>query len=151
MAMPSNVNASQAMPFPARAIGLACLIPFTLGALAVCLAPEIRAEAAAALIVYGAIVLSFLGGIRWGFAVLEGGQARWTAYGLSAIPSLMAWIGALCGGPDGLGILALALTVWFFVERAAPPALPLPAWYGRLRGVLTTIATLSLGLAAFSW
>ncbi|MBT3069491.1 DUF3429 domain-containing protein [Rhodomicrobium sp. Az07] len=151
MPMPSNVKASQAMPFPARAVGLACLLPFAMGALAVCLAPEIRAEAASALIVYGAIVLSFLGGVRWGFAVLEGGQASWSAYGLAAIPSLMAWIGALWGGPDGLAILALALAMWFFVEKAAPPALPLPAWYGRVRGVLTAIATLSLGLAAFSW
>ncbi len=151
MSLQTNMKASQSMPVPARAMGLAGLLPFTFGALAVCFAPEIRAEAASALIVYGAIVLSFLGGVRWGFAMLEGGEGSWSAYGLSAIPSLLAWIGALTSGPEGLIILALALVLWFFAERANPPSLPLPAWYGRVRGVLTAIATVSLSAAAVSW
>jgi hypothetical protein len=147
----TNMKASQAMPVPARAFGLLGLAPFTLGALAVCFAPEIRAEAATALIVYGAVALSFLGGVRWGFAVLEGGKGSWSAYGFSGIPALLAWIGALSGGPEGLAILAIALVGWFFVERATPPSVPLPAWYGRVRGMITAVATLSLAAAALSW
>jgi hypothetical protein len=147
----TNVKPPQAMPFPAGALGFLGLVPFALGALAVRYMPEIRAEAASALIVYGAIALSFLGGVRWGFAVLEGGEGSWSAYGLSAVPLLMAWAGALTGGPDGLAILALAVVFWFFVERAAPPSLPLPAWYGRVRALVTAIATLSLAAAALSW
>jgi hypothetical protein len=147
----TKMKASQGMPVPAAAFGVLGLVPFTLGALAVCFAPEIRAQAATALVVYGAVALSFLGGVRWGFAVLERGEGRWSDYGISTIPALLAWIGALSGGPEGLLILAFALVVWFFVERAAPPSLPLPAWYGRVRGTITAVATLSLAAAAMSW
>ncbi len=151
MLLQTNMKSPQAMPIPAQTIGLLGLLPFAVGALAVCLAPEIRAQAATALIVYGAVALSFMGGVRWGFAVLEGGEGSWSAYGLSAVPSLLAWVGALTGGPEGLFILALALVFWFFAERATPPSVPLPAWYGRVRGMITAIATLSLAAAAMSW
>jgi hypothetical protein len=147
----TNMKTRQGMPLPARTMGLLGLVPFTAGALAVCFAPEIRAQAATALIVYGAVALSFFGGVRWGFAVLEGGEGSWSAYGLSAVPTLLAWAGALTGGPEGLAILALALVFWFFAERAAPPALALPAWYERVRGMVIAIATLSLAAAAMSW
>lgn len=149
--MQFNVKAAGTMPLPARLLGFAGLVPFAFGALAVCFQPDIRAEAAVALIVYGAVVLSFLGGIRWGFAIMEGGEAGWDAYGLSVLPSLMAWVASSIGGPDGLLILATALAVWFFIEQAAPPAIALPRWHVRLRGTLTAIATFSLAAAAVSW
>ncbi|MGO8955169.1 MAG: DUF3429 domain-containing protein [Rhodomicrobium sp.] len=142
---------SQAMPLPARTLGMAGLIPFALGALAVNFAPEIKAEAAATLLYYGAVILSFLGGIRWGFAVLEAEKASWAAYGLGVAPSLVAWFAAVAGGPGGLLVLAVAFAVWFFIERAAPPSLALPSWYMRLRAGLTVFAVLALAAAAFSW
>ncbi len=151
MSLQTNIKAPQAMPVPARTIGLLGLLPFTAGALAVCFAPELRAAAASALIVYGAIALSFLGGVRWGFAVIEGGEGSWSAYGLGAVPSILAWVGAVTGGPEALFILALALVFWFFAEPATPPSLPLPSWYGRVRGMITAVATLSLAAAALSW
>ncbi len=145
-----DTKPSPDMPLPARILGLAGLIPFALGALAVTFAPEIKAEAAATLLLYGAVVLSFLGGIRWGFAVLEGEKAGW-AYGLSVVPLLAAWFAAIVGGPGGLVVLALAFAVWFFVERSAPPSLALASWYMRLRAGSTVFAVLSLAAAAFSW
>jgi hypothetical protein len=151
MTLQFNAKGAPPMPAAARAFGIGGLIPFAGGAFAVCFAPEIKAQAATALIVYGAVILSFLGGIRCGFAVLEGVSASWEAYGLSVIPSLIGWIGALIAGPEGLLILAVALAIWFFTERTMPPALPLPRWYLPLRGLLTAIATLSLIAAAIFW
>src|SRR5208282_5305713 len=110
-----DTKPSRAMPLPARVLGVAGLIPFALGALAVNFAPEIKAEAAATLLLYGSVILSFLGGIRWGFAVLEEEKAGW-AYGLSVVPSLAAWFAAIVGGPGGLLVLAAAFAVWFFIE-----------------------------------
>jgi hypothetical protein len=146
-----ELKAAKDTPDPARTFGLVGLVPFAGGALAVCFAPEIKAQAATALIAYGAVILSFLGGIRWGFAVLEGRRAGWTAYGLSVIPALIAWVGAVSVGPEGLLILALALALWFFAERATAPALPIPAWHIRLHAALTAIASLSLFAAAILW
>jgi hypothetical protein len=72
----------------AWALGLAGLIPFVALALLVALNPRIKEEAASALLAYGAIILSFLGGIRWGFTVLEEGTAGFKAYGrASFLPS----------------------------------------------------------------
>jgi hypothetical protein len=138
-------------PVAAWALGLAGLIPFVALALLVALNPRIKEEAASALLAYGAIILSFLGGIRWGFTVLEEGTAGFKAYGLSVVPSLVAWVAALSGGPGGLLILALALGLWYAVEYGAPPSITLPGWYLRLRLLLTAIAALSLAVAAVSW
>jgi len=142
---------AQAVPLPPRVLGVAGLIPFALGALAVSFAPEIKAEAAAALLAYGVVILSFLGGIRWGFAMLGGEERSWAAYGASIVPSLAAWLGAIAGGPEGLLVLTVALGLWFFVERAAPPSLPLPSWYMRLRAGFTAFAVLSLAAASYYW
>ncbi len=151
MTLQSGTTPVGGMPIPARVLGIAGLIPFLLGALAVGFAPEIKAEAASALLAYGAIILSFLGGIRWGFAVLEGSKAGWAAYGTGVLPSLAAWLGVLTGGPAGLLVLAVALALWYLLESALPPAFPLPAWYLRLRGALTAVAVLALAAAAFLW
>jgi Protein of unknown function (DUF3429) len=151
MTLHINTKKPQAMPAAASVLGFAGLVPFVALALVVAFNPENKPDAAAALLVYGAVILSFLGGVRWGFAVLEGSEASWTAYGLSVVPSLVAWIAALGGGPAGLLILALAFALWYGLEYAAPPALALPGWYLRLRGLLTLIATLALAFAAFSW
>jgi hypothetical protein len=151
MTQQTGTKTARVIPLPVRVLGIAGLIPFAVAAFAISSAPEIKPEAAAALLAYGAVILSFLGGIRWGFAVLEGDRAGWTAYGTSAAPALAAWLGVVGGGPGGLLLLAAALTVWFFVERAAPPCLTLPPWYLRIRGGLTAAAALSLIAAAFSW
>jgi hypothetical protein len=151
MTLHVNTKASHTMPAAARALGVAGLIPFVGLALLVAFSPEIKGEAATGLLIYGAVILSFLGGIRWGFAVIEGDQAGWSGYGLSVVPSLFAWVAALWGGPAGLLLLALSLAAWFGYEYSAPPAITLPAWYMRLRGLLTAIAVLSLAFAAFSW
>ena len=147
----SGTKTSQDLPLPARLLEIAGIVPFAIGALGVGLAPEIKSEAAHALLLYGAVSLSFLGGIRWGFALLEGEEAGWSAYGLSIAPALAGWLGAASGGPGGMLILAIALGIWLFAERAAPPSLPLPRGYIRLRGALTAVAILSLVAAALYW
>lgn len=54
------------VPCSAWLLGLAGLIPFVTAAGIVWFDPENRNEAVSAITAYGAIVLSFLGGIRWG-------------------------------------------------------------------------------------
>ncbi len=146
-----SVKPADTTPLPALVLGIAGLIPFSAGAAAVCFSPEIKAEAAVALLLYGAVILSFLGGIRWGFAVLEGENSGWGAYGASITPSLIAWLAALNTGPAGLLILAIALALWFFAERAIPPLLQIPGWYIPLRAALTAFAVFMLVAAAFCW
>ena len=147
-----DIKPGEAIPLAPRVLGIIGVTPFAIGALAAAFTPEVKPETGAALLAYGAVILSFLGGIRWAFAVLEDGEAGWSAYSMSVLPILVAWLGAAAGpGPVGILILAIALGLWYFAERAAPPAIVLPGWYMRQRGMLTAIAVLALIIAAIAW
>jgi hypothetical protein len=141
----------EAIPLAPRVLGIIGVTPFAAGALAAAFLPAVKPEAAAALLAYGAVILSFLGGIRWGFAVLEDGEAGWSPFSMSVLPSFVAWFGYAAGGPVGLLILAIALGLWYFAERAVPPSIALPGWYMRQRSILTAIAVFALVVAALAW
>jgi hypothetical protein len=132
-------------------LGIIGVTPFVIGALAMGFLPEVRPEAARVLLVHGAVILTFLGGIRWGFAVLEDGEGGWSPFSMSVLPILVAWFGAALGTSVGLLILSIALGLWYLAERAAPPSIALPGWYMRQRGMLTAIAVLALIVAALAW
>ena len=55
----------------ATALGIAGLIPFAAGA-ALALLSDDAAAARAALLAYGAVILSFLGAVHWGLALASG-------------------------------------------------------------------------------
>jgi hypothetical protein len=125
-----------ALPF----IGLACAMPFLVGA------P--RNLAADALVAYGAVILSFLGGIHWGLAIAHGGgaaQAKLPArLILSIVPSLAAWAALLVADTTGLFILALAVAAMLWVDIRAARSGTAPPWYPTLRIPLTCIVVAAL-------
>lgn len=138
------------VPGPARLLGLAGLIPFAAGALAVWVWPE-STFPSAALAGYGAVILSFMGGCRWGLAAAglgEGPAMRPLA--ISVIPSLYAWAVVFLWSPAPL----LALAVGFAALLAADMALTreggAPAWWPALRWPLTAGAVASLVIASFA-
>jgi hypothetical protein len=96
---------------------------------------------------YAAIVLSFLGGIRWGLALLaregEGGRD----INLSILPPLMGWIAVIVPPPLTFVFLAVA-----FAAQGAWDSLTLtpervPAWYRRVRIQLTILVVAALVVA----
>ena len=139
------------MAWTGRLLGLGGLVPFLAAALGAWLTEDGRWAFAGLL--YGAIILSFLGGIQWGLVLGEGAEAPRGAarLGFSVAPSLIAWA-ALFTGPL-LGPLILAagvLLAWLFEQQ---PWLRerLPAWYGQLRHLLTAGVVLTMvALFAFS-
>ena len=93
---------------------------------------------------YGAIILSFMSGVLWGFATKATGQMATASYVLSVIPALWAFF-MTGGGPTTaavnliVGFLGLLLLDWHFWRLGlAPP------WWMHLRGLLTAIVILSL-------
>ena len=95
--------------------------------------------------IYAALILSFLGGIHWGFAT--SGFASSKHFLISVVPSLWAW--AAFAGPGFytlLGII-LGLVVFFVYERQCALVSRFPDWYLYLRLRLTL--GLSIGLAGF--
>jgi hypothetical protein len=103
------------------------------------------------LILYGASILAFLGGLHWGFALsgrLSDRAAR-IALIWSVVPSLIAWSAAWM--PEQSALLGLAgglVLAWAFDQRAWPQY-GIGPWFLRLRGLLTFVATGSLLTSAW--
>jgi hypothetical protein len=131
-----------AVPF----IGLAGALSFLNGA------P--RLLVAHALVSYGAVILSFLGGIHWGLAI--GSQSSADARRLparlilSVAPSLVGWAALLVPEKAGLLVLAIAIVAMLCVDIQATRLGQAPPWYPKLRMRLSCVvaATLILGAIA---
>ena len=108
---------------------------------------------------YGAVILSFVGGIRWGAALRGRPRAFSTAdhragrtFAVSVVPSLAGWLALLMEPVFGIAFLAAAFAVqgvWdafsgpsAFGSDATEDALPL--WFVRLRVTITFIVVASL-------
>lgn len=134
-------------PVVAQWLGFLGLIPF--GATVVAgLIPAIPLHSLAlqALPAYGAVILSFLGGIRWGLAMVKAGNADlFSPLSISVLPSLVGWIALLMPASTGLLLLALGFFVLLLADLRLPVA---PAWYAALRLPLTVgaISALLLGM-----
>ena len=131
---------------PARTVAwglaLAGLIPFVGCAALFLLQPRTGDLWAQPLAAYGAIILSFLGGARWGRALADP-RPRIGPLLLSNLPAVAAWLTFLPGVPGALqlGVLMaglVAMLVWDW-----PSA---PGWYRALRLTATVGAVLSLGV-----
>ena len=90
-ATPLNTAASARRPSAlAWALGVAGLLPFAVGAAGLwLLPPQWAGLAAAALLAYAAVIVSFLGGIHWGLAMATG-QPRPGGLVWGVLPSLLA-------------------------------------------------------------
>lgn len=135
-------------PLSLWAIALLCMAPFPVSALAYAFGPAALAnEALTVILTWSAVVMGFLGGIRWG---LETGRAepRWTRLAHSVLSPLAGW--ALLFGRGVIetpwllcGFIAAFILQWLF-DHTAPDV---PARYPRLLTVLTLGACLSLAIA----
>ena len=127
--------------------GLLGIIPFWSLSLARLVAPSLAGLGVIVAALYAGLILSFLGGARWGLAVREPAPNP-AVIGLSMIPTLagLAALVVLHGQARAqLLVLAAALALsWAWDVRAEG----LPAWYGRLRSLLTLGAVAGLCVGA---
>lgn len=131
-------------------LGLAGLIPFLAGAaLQWFTPPGWRMLAASALLTYGAVIVSFLGGIHWGLAMREG-QPPSARLLWGVMPSLLGWLGILLDSPWGHAVLVASLLACYAVDRVSYRAVGLSAWLP-LRAVLTTVASLSVAFGGLAY
>ena len=142
-------------------LGFGGLIPFIAGALGLALGGQAELQAANALPVYAAVVLSFLAGGRWAAElVIRGDAPRGGILLLAVVITLAGWIAvpmqvwAQPGLPvnlelAGWGVLIAGFVVQYLWDRAAIREATFPEWYLPLRLLLTGGAVLSLTIAAF--
>ncbi len=141
------------VPLPARVLGLAGLIPFLAGAVGVWVLPGfIAAIAMNAQLFYGAVILTFVGAVHWGYAMRDD-ELRWGRMVWSVTPALVAWIALLLTPRMTAAILIVSFAMAFLTDARAVRAGLFPAWYLGLRKALTlgVLVSLAVTLAWIWW
>jgi hypothetical protein len=129
----------------ASALGYAGVLPVAGLLLAAWINPAWQQPSMAFASSYAALILSFIGGIHWGFATSGIGSAK--TFAISVIPSLWAWAALAYPAAYTLSALIIGLIVFLIYERNSELAHHFPSWYLPLRLRLTI--GLSLGLGGF--
>ena len=129
-------------------IALLALSPFVVTALIYCYGPPQRmADSLNILLTWSAMIMSFLGGVRWGLETREAAP-RWYRQAFSALAAVAAWVIMLARGhaPDTWimgGFIAAFLIQWLF-DHQTPDT---PSRYPVLSTALTGTACVCLSLA----
>ena len=132
------------MPPAAALLGYLGCVPFAAGTVALWLVadPALQRAIAFAVGAYGAVILSFLGGVRWGREIAREGPVPGRGpLLLSTVPCVLAWLALLLPGPAHP---LLALLLAFVVVGVLDVQEEELAWYSRLRLALTAIVGLCL-------
>jgi len=128
-------------------LGYAGVLPFVLGALLLWIVrPDAHPYVALSLSAYGAVIVSFLGGIHWGLGLraepVDRGRFVW-----GVVPSLVAWVAVMMPPYAGLVVLGVMLVVCYLVDRRVYPLHGAAGWL-TLRFRLTAVASLSCFIGA---
>lgn len=149
---------NRTIPPPALLLGLAGLIPFAYGALIIHFPQSLIASPATAfsndfesgqfgpwaLGAYGAVILSFLGGVRWGCLLNQSERPQWMPLIMSVVPSLIAWPALLLAPRLMMCLLIVGFVIQYMLDVNGVARGHLPVWYGRLRLLLTSVALICL-------
>lgn len=146
---------SARIPLPALLLGLAGTLPFLWG-LATLWSVDValwtkntlhpRLLWPTAHVVYGTVILAFMSGVLWGFATKAKDSRAAVGYGLSVLPALWAFF--LPGGSssDAAISLMLGFAALICIDALFSHWGLTPAWWMKLRILLTAIVVASLAL-----
>lgn len=107
----------------------------------------------AALVAYGAAILSFVGALHWGFAMtLRDLTARQqtASFVWSVIPALVAWAALLTPPGVATSLLVTGFCAHYGQDRRLAAHADLPGWYLPTRLRLTVVACLCLCVGALA-
>lgn len=137
------------IPAAALLLGLAGLIPFIALPVLTVFGPvtwlpvAVQAHVSVpALSLYAAVILSFMGGVQWGLAVAHPDAGPVTSlrrYGVSVLPALIAWFALLTPTRTALMVTASGFVLLLIYDLWTVRRGEAPAWYERLRILLTSV------------
>lgn len=135
------------LPVLATLLGLAGLLPFIACGLASLGLEGDRAMVA--LVAYGAVILAFLGGVHWGFALQDpSGKGERPRLLLGVVPSLVGWVALLLAiavrAEAGIVLVLVGIIGTNLIEVRAHKAGLMPRGYLNLRYALTGVVVLTL-------
>lgn len=147
---------NERLPFLAILLGILGLIPFIVCGLGALVVDPGRAQMMLwSLVGYGAVILSFLGGVHWGFALgapegdpVQTPQVERRRLVLGVVPSLIGWLALLSilvlPAWIGLCLLIAGFLGTAMTEHRAAKRGSVPTRYMLLRWVLTAIVVAML-------
>lgn len=147
----NNAKSSFSAPIPLAVAGLGYggLLPFLILAFASIVDAYHRPLWIEALIAYGAVILSFVGALHWGFAMTLSDLSmpkRNECFVWSVFPALVAWVAFLLP-PVVAGMLLIAgFLLQYWQDYRLSKMHCLPDWYLNLRLRLTVVASLCLSV-----
>lgn len=128
-------------------LGYGGLLPFVGAALLCWLEPSHRVLWIGMLLTYGAVILSFVGALHWGFAMVHPatvGRPMNGMYVWSVMPPLLGWVALQVAPAAGATLLIAGFLVQYRQDLRLVRVVTLPAWYLPLRLQLTVVACLCL-------
>ena len=136
------------IPAGALVLGVAGLIPFVTGGVLVWL-PQLQNIAPTIpplVFFYAALIVSFLGGVRWGAAMQNAstGAALTRELCASVIPTLITLVCYILSLPAALALLLILIISQGLVDVLAVRQKKLVEWYAPLRLLLSAVASASL-------
>ena len=157
----------ESIPKSVTWLGYGGLLPFMALALGCFAGGEYGALSRVALIIYGAVILSFVGALHWAFAMTVADLSaakRAECFVWGVVPALLAWLAALMtvvfprasatSAFYGVNVAATILIAGFVANYVQDTRLrrvaALQAWYLPLRLRLTVVACFCLALAGFA-
>ena len=146
------MNSASPRPPAVAWLGYGGLLPFVGMALACFLEPHHQGLWLQMLLAYGAVILSFVGALHWGFAMTHPattGQGASGVYIWSIVPSLVGWVAMLVPAPFGATLLIAGFLTHYRQDVRLARLLQLPPWYFSLRLQLTGVACLCLASVYF--
>ena len=142
-----------AAPAPVLAFGLGGLVPF-IGLAAFCTYVPATSKLfwLTALAQYGAVILSFVGALQWGYAVnaRERGAWAWIRYGWSVLPALVGCLSLQFPIWAGLQVQAVTLMLSVAVDRGFAAKFAAPPWLMPVRYLLSAVAASCLLAASYA-
>jgi len=104
------------------------------------------------LVSYGAIILAFLGGIRWGVALKHGNSAHAVRmFILSVVVPLAAWVALFLPKPHDVTWLIAIFLIVGVADVSLVSKGHAPRWFGTLRTILTVGVVGCLIIALALW
>lgn len=141
------------IPRPVTVLGYSGLIPFITIAIAVWFVPySYVAQMHQWLLVYAAVILSFMGAVHWGLAISVTAEEPVDTRQLvaSVIPALIAWFASFLAPIWNYSILIIAFACLCLFDRYMVKQGKAPQWYYKLRIPLTVLVIVSLITAQLS-